>query len=406
MRARSCLGLLSLSLLVAAESRGVVGANDVAPAATLLFPWFEVDVASPAWTTRTTLIQFHNVSGTAVLTRVTLWTDLGIPTFGFNVYLTGHDFVAVNLSDVFVRGFLPYSGPTVTVGGPFSTNLPFPSCAGILPASTGFTTPAIPASVLAHIQASHTGVRSPLTNKCSARVNAMARGYVTVDTVSACSVSWDVLPDAAGYFGAGGIVTDQNVLVGEVYWVDPNPSTGNYAQGQPAVHIEADASLAGALTFYGRLAAGGTDHREALPTSWATSWNVGGLLGAQTNLLVWRDPGVPVSPFDCSGLPAPYPLPENRTLTFNPQSQGQDVTGGHYPVAAAKVPVVGDLAGVTGDVWGWLLLDLKTGTGGVPYTNVKQSWVTSVRFLEGRFSEAFTGVPLPPAAVPPGRRKP
>src|SRR4029077_9531384 len=91
---------LTLSLLLAIRpALAKTCTMDVVPAATLLLPYFEVDLNSP--TARTTLMSINNASDRAVLAHVVLWTDLGVPTLAFDIYLTGLDVQTPNLPDVF-----------------------------------------------------------------------------------------------------------------------------------------------------------------------------------------------------------------------------------------------------------------------------------------------------------------
>src|SRR4051812_36865105 len=79
-------------------------AVDAVPAATLLLPYFEVDLTKPGG--RTTPLAVNNASDRATLAHVVLWTDLGVPTLAFDVYLTGYDVQTINLRDLFT-GSLP-----------------------------------------------------------------------------------------------------------------------------------------------------------------------------------------------------------------------------------------------------------------------------------------------------------
>jgi hypothetical protein len=102
--------VLLLLCALAPPAGAVTCALDDVPAATLLLPYFEVDLDNPLG--RTTLFSINNASASAVLTNVTLWTDLGIPALYFQVYLTGYDVQTINLRDLFA-GVLPR---TATVG--------------------------------------------------------------------------------------------------------------------------------------------------------------------------------------------------------------------------------------------------------------------------------------------------
>src|SRR5687768_18492082 len=76
----------------------------VTPAATLLLPYFEVDLASPTPEARTTVFNVINVSPMRQIARATIWTDWAYPVLTFNIPLTGYDVEAVNLRELIARG--------------------------------------------------------------------------------------------------------------------------------------------------------------------------------------------------------------------------------------------------------------------------------------------------------------
>ena len=124
-------------MLIASSAMAKVGAFDDEPAATLLVPYFEVDLNSP--TGRSTVVSVRATSGTAGLTHVTLWTDQGVPVFGFNLYLTGYDVQTFDVRDV-LNGALPATASdgqdpqdTISHQGPISQDINFASCTGVLP---------------------------------------------------------------------------------------------------------------------------------------------------------------------------------------------------------------------------------------------------------------------------------
>ena len=77
----------------------------VAPAATLLLPYFEVDLGV-AGAGRTTVFSVTNVSPYAQIAHVVLYTDWSFPVLDFNLFLTGYDVQPINLYDVIVRGII------------------------------------------------------------------------------------------------------------------------------------------------------------------------------------------------------------------------------------------------------------------------------------------------------------
>ena len=100
--------LVYVSIVVGAAAVGAAQDHlcslDSHPGATLLLPYFEIDLDDPTGTT--TQFSIHNARSLGTLTQVVLWTDLAVPTFAFNVYLTGFDVQVINLRDIF-EGRLP-----------------------------------------------------------------------------------------------------------------------------------------------------------------------------------------------------------------------------------------------------------------------------------------------------------
>src|SRR5262249_20654922 len=77
----------------------------VAPAATLLLPFFEVDPPNPKG--ETTVFTITNVTHAPQIARVTIWTDYAYALFTFNVFLTGYDTQSINLFDLIWNGRIP-----------------------------------------------------------------------------------------------------------------------------------------------------------------------------------------------------------------------------------------------------------------------------------------------------------
>src|SRR5919198_3134250 len=146
-----CLALLGL-LALGGQAHAVICTIDDVPAATLLLPYFEVDLANPNGVT--TLFSVNNASATAVLAHVVVWSDLSVPVLDFNIYLTGYDVQTINLRDIICGGTLPRTAsagqdPTDTISpkGSFSQDINFASCTRPVPP------PPLPASFTAHLHA-------------------------------------------------------------------------------------------------------------------------------------------------------------------------------------------------------------------------------------------------------------
>src|SRR5438270_10593321 len=104
---------IALTGLVAlgGQAFAVICTVDNVPAATLLLPYFEVDLSNPNGLT--TLFSVNNASATAVLAHVVIYSDLSVPVLDFNIYLTGYDVQSVNLRDIIVNGSMPQTESAV-----------------------------------------------------------------------------------------------------------------------------------------------------------------------------------------------------------------------------------------------------------------------------------------------------
>ncbi len=81
MRKLIVLGGLGAVLLAMPAAGGALAGNcrvDDQPAASLLIPFFEVDLEDPRG--KTTLFSVNNGGAKPALARVVLWTDWGVPT--------------------------------------------------------------------------------------------------------------------------------------------------------------------------------------------------------------------------------------------------------------------------------------------------------------------------------------
>jgi len=428
--------LVSL-LALGGQAFAVICTADDVPAATLLLPYFEVDLNNPNGLT--TLFSINNASATAVLAHVVVWSDLSVPVLDFNVYLTGYDVQTINLRDIIVGGSLPRTAsaaqdtgeaepdpnPTPTAisnQGQFSQDITFASCAGQLPP------PPLPGSFTLHLQQSLTGLSSAiLGNRCAGQAlgDNIARGYITVDTVNNCTLRF---PGDAGYFVAGGLgdATNQNVLWGDYFYVNNGQ---NFAQGETLVHIEASAtnpetSVAGQYTFYGRYtgpAAGWTaaDNREPLATNFAGRFVNGGAFDGGTDFLCWRDSKVNQGPFTCpaaAGVRPPwFQLGQELVVIFdeveNPEvptslpvsPQPPTQTNLLCPAEAQRTQIGGSGFPVTPS-FGWIFANLNqsnTSSTGSPQEDplASQAWVTVVMDAQGRFSVGFDAIQLDSACT-------
>ena len=408
---------LAFALLAGAESMPFVTsahaatcALDESPGATLLLPYFELDAGNPNG--RTTLFSIANAGPAGTLAHVVLWTDAGVPTLTFDVYLTGYDVQTINLRDVF-NGTLPQTadaggdpGDAISPVGPYSQDVTFSSCRGALPP------PPLQPIAIDALRRAHTGLPSATdTTTCSgiAHGDNIARGYVTVDAARKCSL---LHPGDAGYFGPDGVASAANVLWGDFFYITPGSLQA--AQAQNLVRLESDpAAFAGKPTFYSTaVGATGADGREPLPTTWAVRYIAGGAFHGTTDLISWRDIRATGAgqPFGCTRQPAWYPQVQNSVVIFDEQentelpficplgctSQTNLLVG---PAVASRVRVGSADLPVPFD-FGWMFLDLNTTFGA--NIVVQPSWVGTVTSEQGLFSVGLAGTSLDDPCAPNG----
>ena len=118
-RTVAIVALISLCA-VGGTALAEIGTIDAVPAATLLIPRFEVDLADAGGAT--TLFSVNNASAAPAVAHVTVWSEFTIPVLDFDIYLTGYDVQTVNMGDLLRDGTLPRTGPTNTLSnnGAFS----------------------------------------------------------------------------------------------------------------------------------------------------------------------------------------------------------------------------------------------------------------------------------------------
>jgi hypothetical protein len=433
----------------------------VAPAATLLLPYFEVEVTEPANTARTTLFTITNTSYLPQIAHITLWTDWSFPVIDFNIFLTGYDVQSLNLYDILGgggrAGFIA-NDPSGTssetepadnsvevgqIAQPEQDNDNPNFLSGALAACE--TLPGrIPTELLADAVSLLTTGRSlgnviTCASSSGAEVQVggnhpgRAIGYATIDVAATCSIA---LPTEEAYYSTE--ILFDNVLIGEYYDINPDPSTvgnaaGNYAGGNPMVHIRAvpEGGPAGGAavaigtnlpyTFYDRYTPGANrqiDRRQPLPSAFAARW-IQGALGFATEYKIWRE-GITGSGAACGDYADNGGLDIEQIVRFDEAENANVLVGGGpvispQPVGAegtlpetSQTPITDDTVfpglstAQAGAVGGWTYLNLNNGGSpiydtaragfegpgtGVATGNVRQSqnWVIVSMFAEGRY---------------------
>jgi hypothetical protein len=415
---------------------------DDVPAATLLLPYFEVNLANNNNNTGiNTLFSINNASASAAVAHVTFWTDQSIPTLDFDVYLTGYDVQTISVRDIF-NGILPRTAdagadqgfsPQVSPKGSLSQDINFPGSSG--PCVAPYTNPVLDSTRITNLRAAHTGLNAPAYGGClgAAYGDNIARGYVTVDSVTQCNL---LFPSSATYF-SGGIADNRNILWGDYFYVN---SAQNFASGETLVHVEACSAPSvgngaghcpfapGQYTFYGRYAAvAGQDQREPLATTFASRYINGGTFNGGTDLIVWRDSKtIPTGingPYNCNSAdgPAWFPLNQTDVVAFDESENPQDLCftgdvvsppqGGAqtcFPLEAQRVSLSGgNVIGsnpTPSSPFGWIYLNLNTTVSGVNYPAanpaIAQAWVETTMDADGRFEVGFDAIQLDSACAP------
>lgn len=405
--------LLAIALLASAPLAAGVCDRGHQPAATLLLPYFEVELGNRPGLT--TLFEINNAADREVLTKVTLWTDLGVPVMSFNVYLAPFDMVPVNLRDV-LEGRLPQTEPASFHPPVLPGDIDLSSCAGALPPRLETTSPRLsvptpPNIVLVwDLWNIFAGMRSPvrLNGGCGGYFHGdpVARGYLTVDTVGTCT---SLTIGDPGYAVNGGLgeITNDNVLWGNFYYVEPG---GAFGTGMLLVHIQADGtdpetSVPGQYTFYGAFVQWqAADNRRPLASDYAVRHLVGGNSGMVTDFIVWRDPKTVVSAFDCAQeMPAPFPLGLEQLRFFDEGGDALIVDPALevFPLVAQRVRVEDPgLLGAHNYGWGYFELGHDATQAPPEDPSLAQAWVGVLMETGSGQVAGLPAVPMDGACAP------
>lgn len=428
IKPRNLVAFLLIAGLVAlvGPAFGEMCTMDAVPAATLLVPYFEVDLdacGDPANQT-TTLFSVNNASAAPALAHVTLWTNYSQPTLDFDIFLTGYDVQSINIADVFCDGNLPITADEANDGidtispnsGHPAWDGSFPLCGNIFPF---YVNPMVTGTRLTDLAAAHTGGTTS-AGICPGHDvgDNVARGYITVDNANECSL---IFPDDPTYFSPDGttpaVASDVNQLWGDWFMVDP---ANAFAQGDNLVHVEAAPGpwqpAANDYTFYARytVANGTFDNREPLGETWGARYINGGAFDG-SELVVWRDSTSNEVINGCAG-PSWYPMNETQVIAFDEQEDAEELCfagpGGVisppdpsvdtfcFPLETQRVATGVAPLNPTFN-FGWMFMNLNVGidTIGGDYDPLNQEWasqshVTVLHSAQGLYSAGMQAMPL------------
>lgn len=356
---------------------------DNVPAATLLLPYFEVPLVDDG---SLTLITLHNATPEPTLLHVTFWTDWGVASIDWDLYLTGYDMEVVNLTDAFLNGNLSITADdqsdpddTISPAGNPAWDGDLQDCNNFFPF---YNNPLITGSNFSRIRDGHTGQPVPSAggNCFGSPSPGVAKGYITFDVSRRCSVEF---PYEIGYFdGLDPVAIFENRVFGDVTYLRTVEGLRVSSYTLPLVHVEADESFdsnstVSGATFYGRYAPGGQDHREPLGAIWDVPVHDNDRI---TSVRAWRGGGTddePILGYSC-GVGPGVPIDHQEILCWNDQEDVVEIcaAGDCFDTETQSVAV--DSLSLP---WasGWCRLDLRSSEA-----TPSQSWVTvSTRLSEG-----------------------
>jgi hypothetical protein len=192
--------------------------------------------------------------------------------------------------------------------------------------------------------------------------------------------------------------------------VAPDKQLGNYAGGNPLVHIRAipEGGPAGSgatglpYTFYDRMTpatARHVDRRQPLPSSFAARFIEGGTASFQTEYAIWRE-AQSAATVGCTSANAAVPY---VSITRYDEYENPTVgtSGSHaFPVSAAAATSSSAFPPRVGaSVSGWMFLDLDNRAGvsaASPFSTQRpsQNWVIVHMRAEGRYGVDYDATSL------------
>ncbi len=343
-----------------------------APAATVLLPYFEVDLDNPGG--RTTLFSVANVEREPVLAHAVLWTNWGNPALSFDVFVPAEGVASFNLRNVLLGQLAATSPP------PDPADTWYESC------TDPVTLPEVDAQELRAILTGQPHPQDGLCHSSAVEDGRLATGYVTVDVVRDCSGAELRTPFDDGYFldGGAGLATNDNALAGDFFLVDP---ANDSAQGETLVPLVADAEELVSPSFYRR-----DDNRMPLPAALRSRFFNGGIFTGGTDLLIWMEGRT--DPIECGD--------DHLDGGYLIEAESRSESGAHPEVHqlyidqhALRVEVGGDLLPIEPS-FGTVDIGAQyfQSNPGPPTIRLLQTWMMPVVSADSRFSVGLEGIPI------------
>ena len=349
------------------------------PAASLLLPYFEVDLDNPE--NQRTLFSLGTITNEPTLAHVVVWTNWGWPRLTFDVVLPANGLKTFDVASI-LNGSWPATSPP--------SDGRFPSCTSPL------TSPPVDPE---EIRAQFTGQPSLIDGLCHSEPGgdpSIATGYITVDTVSDCSGTENTTPLGGNYFYPDGptrLATDDNHLWGDFYLLS---SAQDLAEGEALVPLFADedtfrlgsqGSGTSNISFYRSY-----DHRTPLPHTMRGRFLDGGNFDADTDLLVWTEGST--GPYFCD---EPINSPVYRIIDFDLYDQAGTLISSES-ITERRVARKFKIGEETPLNHPFGVVDVNAtyynGVIGVPYIQPIQTWMLPIVRAENRFGVATGSIPI------------
>lgn len=349
------------------------------PGATLIVPYFEVDLDEPDG--RSTLVSVGN-AGEPVVAHATLWTDRGVPVYAWDIYLGENALVTYNLRDIVVYGNVAPTSAPASFGG----------------CGSPVATPALPAADLALLQKQLTGQRLG-NGTCDGEPRqdlTLASGSITIDTVNDCRTgAGQRYPTDAGYFNTSSPrASARKVLWGDFTLVDP---AENFAQGYEAHALGLAASL-NTYAAFGRWPADTSVARESLNEIYTCSgarFLLDGPFDARTSLFVYTPPPIRLGDNECIAEEA-YHVWDFQVFDEDGRGAGAEIKLSAYRTSARFE--VGDDIPTSFEPSGYVELEtairVPGGVNPVPHTFPNQHLLLGAIQASGRFAVGISGDPM------------
>ncbi len=308
---------------------------DPRSAASLVLPYFEVSLEDA--NTAQTRFSIASTSASARIVKVSLFTDRGVPTEAFMVYLTGYDIAVIDLRVLFMGGLLARTASDgqdprdeISPQGLLSQDINFASCSGSLPY------PVLNEERLSTLRAAHTGKPvSAWNDACGGRAldDGIARGYVVIDDFTSCSPGPFQASDISGNY-----VGVRDGLSGS-FEIRNRKDGFAFGASLLAVHAVTPALTTGDMTFYGWLDGWGTSgnaRREGLPDVWRVPFFNSASTGT-TELVLFRPVHRAPVPYPCESVPTVFNGELGALIAYDGDDNSTSITGYQPGFVAGRV---------------------------------------------------------------------